>query len=337
MPMPQQTAGYLLGIDTGSSKTHALIVDFEGNVVGFGESGSGNYEVVGLEGMRYSLQKATEIALTAGQINKNQIRGMGFGLSGYDWPSEKQTMIKAIDSLGIACPYQYVNDVLLGLIIGSAEGWGIVVDAGTGNNVRGRDKAGREGRITGNSIRSGEFGGAGEMVWCAAIAAIRAWTQRGPKTCLTQMLMDYTEIEDESAMIEAIVTNQIPLSPVLARQVIDLAKQGDQVAGEIVAFSARELGSNVNAVIRQLNFRDLTFDLVLIGSVFKAGEIYFEPFRCTVNTFAPGANFVHLSVPPVAGSILLASEAAGHPITDIKQQLLHSLQTYFEGFWQKRD
>jgi len=335
--MPQQTARYLLGIDTGTSKTHALIADIDGNVVGFGESGSGNYEVAGLEGMISSLQQATDTALATGQINKNQISGMGLGLSGYDWPSEKPTMIKAIDSLSISCPYQYVNDVLLGLMVGSAEGWGIAVDAGTGNNVRGRDKAGREGRITGNGIRSCEFGGAGEMVWCAAIAAIRAWTQRGPKTCITQMLMDYIEIEDESVMIEAIVTNQIPLSPVLARQVIDLAKQGDKVARELVAFSARELGANVNAVIRQLNFRDLTFDLVLIGSVFKAGEIYLEPFKHTISAFATGANFVHLSVLPVAGSILLAAEAAGHPITGIKQQLLHSMQTYFEGFSQNGD
>ena len=56
------------------------------------------------------------------------------------------------------------------------------MDAGAGNNVRGKDQTGKIGRITGNSVYSGEIGGGGEMVWLAQVGVTHAWTQRGPKT-----------------------------------------------------------------------------------------------------------------------------------------------------------
>ena len=40
---------YFLGIDVGSSKTHALIVDETGQCVGFGKSSGGNHQGVGYE------------------------------------------------------------------------------------------------------------------------------------------------------------------------------------------------------------------------------------------------------------------------------------------------
>jgi N-acetylglucosamine kinase-like BadF-type ATPase len=115
-------------------------------------------------------------------------------------------MVEAIESLQIDCDYQFVNDVELGLLAGSENGWGVAVDAGTGNNIRGRDQSGRTGRITGNSVYFGEIGGAGEMVWLAQIAVTHAWTQRGPKTKLTTCFIDFLDVDSEFAMIEGLAT-----------------------------------------------------------------------------------------------------------------------------------
>lgn len=314
MTQDNQSAKFLLGFDTGSSKTHALVSTCEGQVLGFGESGSGNYEVVGLEGFKQAMQRAADAALTMAGINKARVSAMGFGISGFDWPSEKPVMVEAISSLGMECPYRFVNDVLLGLIAGSEKGWGVAVDAGTGNNVRGRDASGRTGRITGNSVYCGEIGGGGEMVWLAQIAVTHAWTGRGPKTRLTPMLMTYCEVETEFALIEGLATDHLHLPASLAKEIFRLAHEGDQVATEIITTSAQELAINVNAVIKQLDLQELTFDLVLIGGVFNAGTLYLEPFLNTVRAFAPGINVIPLSLPPVIGAILLAAEAAGiHP------------------------
>jgi N-acetylglucosamine kinase-like BadF-type ATPase len=120
---------------------------------------------------------------------------------------------------------------------------------------------------------------------------------------------------------------KIRLSPVIARDIFQLAADGDETAEEVIRYCASELGQNTNAVIRQLNLQDLTFDVVLIGSVFKAGEIYVQPFRETIHDFAPGAHLILLSVPPVVGSVLLAAEAVGLQNKAFRPQLLQSMKT----------
>lgn len=316
--------GYLLGIDTGTSKTHALITDLSGNALGFGDSGCGNYEVVGIEGFIQAINQSAAAALQNAGLDKGEVIGMGFGFSGYDWPSEKGIMENAIHTLGIEAPYQFVNDVVIGLIAGTSQGWGVAVDAGTGNNVRGRDKHGRIGRITGNSVRLGEFGGAGEIVWRATIAVTYAWTQRGPKTKLTQLLMDFAEVHSEDALIEGLAMDHIHLPPALSRQIFNLAEAGDLVAKEVVTTSAKDLAENVNAVIRQLSLQSLEFEVILIGSVFKAGEIYIKPFRKMIHSFAPKAKLRRLTEPPVVGSILLASETINLRPPGFRKNLIHS-------------
>ncbi len=323
---PQQ--GYLLGVDTGTSKTHALITDLSGQVMGFGKSGSGNYEVVGEDGLKKSLILATEQALQQAQLRKKDILGMGFGLAGYDWPSEREIMIRCIESLGIPGAYDFVNDVVIGLIAGTSEGWGVAVDAGTGNNVRGRDKEGRTGRITGNSFRFGEIGGAWELVGQAATAVVYAWTKRGPQTKLTQMFMEFAERQTEAALIEGLAMEKIHLPPFLAQNVIQIAVDGDQVALDVVQHTARELALNVNAVIRQLDFQNQDFEIILIGSLFNAGEVYINPFKETIHQFAPLAKFIQLTAPPVVGAILLGAETIGLQTTTIRKTLLESIQSH---------
>jgi N-acetylglucosamine kinase-like BadF-type ATPase len=152
------------------------------------------------------------------------------------------------------------------------------------------------------------------MVWLAQIAVTHAWTGRGPKTRLTPMLMAFCKAETEFALIEGLATDRFQLPASLAKEVFRLAHEGDRVATEIITTSAQELAINVNAVIKQLDLKDQTFDLILIGGVFNAGALYLEPFLNTVRAFAPGINVISLTLPPVIGAILLAGEAAGiHP------------------------
>ncbi|MFU8827441.1 MAG: N-acetylglucosamine kinase [Brevefilum sp.] len=316
---------FLLGVDVGSSKTHALIADARGNALGLGEAGCGNYEVVGLDGFIYAMQAAVQNACDNAHIESEQILAMGFGIAGYDWPSEEPLMVQAIEALGINCPYRFVNDAVIGLFAGAKEGWGIAVDAGAGNNIRGLDQKGRIGRITGNSAWFGEIGGGGEMVWLAQVAVTHAWTLRGPQTRLTQALIELTRVETEFALIEGLAMERIDLPSTFAKDIFRIAQEGDRVAREIVITSAQELAQNVNAVIQQLGLQKQAFDVVLIGSIFKAGEMYIEPFRQVIQSFASQAHLVQLSVPPVVGSALLAAETAGINPAEIRDTLITSL------------
>ena len=52
-----------LGVDTGGTKTHALVSDESGRVMGAGCAGSGNWETIGLEGMYEALDRAVNETL----------------------------------------------------------------------------------------------------------------------------------------------------------------------------------------------------------------------------------------------------------------------------------
>ncbi len=151
---------YYLGADLGSTKTHTLIVDETGRALGFGESGPANYKSVGYDGMFRSTQDGVERALRAAGLQKEDISGAGFGISGYDWTSEYEANVAVIDRLGLKAPYKFVNDAVPGLVAGAEEGWGVVVVSGTGSNCRGWDREHkREGRVTGHGTLMGEGAG----------------------------------------------------------------------------------------------------------------------------------------------------------------------------------
>ena len=129
---------YFLGIDVGSSKTHALIANEAGQCIGFGNAGGGNHQVVGYDGLTDVLQKSFEEACQMAGAGNGQIAGAGFGVSGYDFPSDRAEHLQAIAALGLSCPVEVVNDGMNGLFSGTSHGIGVNVTAGSSNNCRRR-------------------------------------------------------------------------------------------------------------------------------------------------------------------------------------------------------
>jgi hypothetical protein len=70
-----------------------------------------------------------------------------------------------------------------------------------------------------------------------------------------------------------------------------------------------------NAVIRQLEFENLAFDVVMTGSMFEGGPMLIDPMRSTIHKLAPKARLVRLRVPPVIGAVMLGMEADAFRVT----------------------
>jgi N-acetylglucosamine kinase-like BadF-type ATPase len=316
---------YFLGVDTGGTKTNALIAAENGELVGFGESGPGNHESVGYEGLAEALSGCVTQALVQAGLEITQINGAGFGVAGYDFPSERSKTLETIDSLGLTCPLDATNDVSLGLIAGTQDGWGIAVDSGTGNNVRGRDRLGREGWVTGRGERFGEYGGAGEIVARAVQKVSHHWSKRGQPTSLSDSFIQATGAKSLTDLIEGLSEGWYHLRGKHVSLVFSAAAAGDQVARDILSWSAAELGETTNAVIRQLDLQKETFEVVLIGSVFNGGRIFIEPLQRAILETAPFASFSRLEVPPVAGGVLWAMELVGLHNRQLRKALIDSL------------
>src|SRR5215216_5939399 len=318
---------YYLGADLGATKTHTLIVDENGRALGFGESGPGNHESVGYDGMFNSMQHGLEQALHAAGLTRADIAGAGFGVAGYDWSSEYDETASVIQKLGFSAPYKFVNDAVPGLVAGAEEGWGVVVVSGTGSNCRGWDREHkREGRVTGHGVLMGEGAGGTELMHrCMQIVGY-SWTKRLPKTALADAIIAHVGAKDLEDLMRGYTTYEYQVGAEAARIVFRVAEEGDEVASDLLRWAGNELGEMANAVIRQLEFENLAFDVVMTGSMFEVGAMLIEPMRETIQKLASKARFVRLSLPPVIGAVMLGLEANSVSVTpEIRQTIKETI------------
>ncbi len=82
---------YVFGIDGGGTKTICLLMDENKQVLGRGEAGPSNYQTLGIELTKQSIQLAIEKAILAAKIQVNSnlnIEAICLGLAGVARPKD---------------------------------------------------------------------------------------------------------------------------------------------------------------------------------------------------------------------------------------------------------
>ena len=320
---------YYLGVDIGGTKSHALIADEDGRVLGFGQAGSGSWEGVGYDGLKQALENITDQALKMAGVNLDQVAGAGMGIAGFDWPSQRQPHLDIISFLGLQCPVELVNDAALGIPAGTRQGWGVSVVSGTGCNCRGwnadRSLIGRA--VGGQGHWSDEAAGGYDIVFRAIRAVSFEWTQRGPATALTQAFIEKTGAADLDSLIEGLYLEKFSLDRSYVMKVFEIAAQGDPEALQVMRWAGNQLGQLACGVIRQIGLQNDIFEVVQIGSIYNGHPLISEQMRETIHQIAPKAEIVRLTVPPVVGGVLLGMESdMGKKAYLRRQRILASIQ-----------
>ncbi len=313
---------YFLGIDVGSSKTHALIADETGCCLGFGKAWGGNHQGVGYNGLANVLKDSFAEASQAAGVDKDQIAGAGFGVAGYDFPSDHDEHLQSIATLELSCPVEVVNDGVNGLLAGTSHYVGVNVTAGSSVNCRGRGRDGREGRIVGNGISFGEFGGGNEIVWKGLQMVNYAWIKRIPPTALTQIYLEAVDAKDEMDLMEGLSNQNYHLFPFVAVKVIEAAQAGDEAARQVLHWAGEELGWLAISVARQIGMEHDEVEVVQSGSIFECGALIAEPMRAIILEHMPKAKLVRLDGPPVVGLLILGMQMAGIDPYPMRQKLI---------------
>ncbi|AIQ73058.1 MULTISPECIES: BadF/BadG/BcrA/BcrD ATPase family protein [Paenibacillus] len=303
---------YFLGVDAGGSKTHAMIADEQGKVIGVGKGGIGNHQINREQAVN-SLQQALSEAIMASGLTKDQLDYSWFGLAGADREADFRILRPIISSFDL--PQTEIScDTWIALRSGTEKNYGIVLICGSGVNCSGKNPLGATYQCGGFGYRFGDYGGGYDLSIEVFRSVLRADEGREKETVLTERLTQLLGYSNVSELREDYLDHFRDLPPHIAELLFQAAEEGDQVATELLVKQGDELGLAAVSAIRRLGMEEDFFDIVLAGSLLTKGDrsgIIRRAIERRVKLSAPNGTLRILTREPVVGSVVLAMESSG--------------------------
>ena len=301
------SARFLLGVDGGATKTLAAVLDLQERRMYLGHGASSNPDAVGPQAATDSLMKATDEAIARAGIERDRLDAAVLAIAGTDTDAVA-THVRALrpDS------WVVVNDVVGAWAAATGARPGVGAISGTGSNVFGVGTDGRAWRAGGWGHVLGDEGSGYWLAVQAIKAALRDRERSGPETALSVAATDFFDVSTVEALAALIYSKPLAKGEIaaFAIETARVAQAGDEVAGELYERAAAELGKQVTAVIDHTGLIG-SFPVGLIGSAFKAGDLFVEPLAAVIHKHAPEASVAVVEMVPVGGCLLLAARLAG--------------------------
>ena len=129
-----------IGVDGGGTHLRVAVATRQGEVLGIGKAGSGNYHNVGAEQFQSNLELALSLAWEASQLPPRQADAVFLGLGGVTTDEDRATIRSIVREVSLM-PRDRIgvdHDLRIALMGGLAGEAGVVLIAGTGSSCYGR-------------------------------------------------------------------------------------------------------------------------------------------------------------------------------------------------------
>ncbi|MCP6759654.1 MAG: ATPase [Fischerella sp. CENA71] len=308
---------YVLGIDGGGSKTVCILMNHQQEIIGRGEAGASNYQVIGVEAAITSIQTAIIAALN--KTEKITVEAICLGLAGVGRSTDIEIIKNVVDYLQSSNYIPIVwslkssniiitNDALIALVGGIGKDVGIVVAAGTGSIVLGQNQQGDIKRVGGWGYLLGDEGSAYKIAVAGMQAALKSYDGREMQTRIVEDLKQHLSLANIEDLIEVIyrrgwgVKETAALAPIIDRA----AAAGDEVANQIIDGAVQELVKATSTVINAIFNSGEVLEIVTTGSVWQGQCKMHERFSASIFKKFPAAKVIWPRFEPAYGAGLLA-------------------------------
>ena len=300
---------HVLGIDAGGSKTVALVTDANGAVIGEGRAGGANLQTEGELQVEKVLHEVIERAMNGRYTPPEAVC---LGMAGVDRESDGRIIRDIMRRLGFRQNTLIVNDALIALVAGAGANPGVVVISGTGSIAFGVSHRGLAARAGGWGPTLGDEGSGYWIGRRALEAVVRDVDGRGPKTALTERVLEFFSLSRPELPVSEIYHQPHGRRAIasLAPEVDRARFEGDLVAGEIMTDAADELATAAGSVITRLDMRGEQFPILLAGGMLKRSEWLAAEILRRMAEVAPRSEVLPLTEEPVTGAVRLATAAA---------------------------
>ena len=301
---------YVIGIDAGGTKTHALLADEDGHVISEALGPGANLSTAGELAVEKTLHQVIEDSMGD---RDGMPAAVGLGMAGADRSEDYRIVGGIMRRIARNVRTVVANDALVALVAGAGNGPGIVLIAGTGSIAFGRNSQNRAARAGGwGHILADE--GSGYWIGRQALAAVmRESDGRGPATALTPAVLAHLQLEKPIQIGPVVYSQGFPLASIaaLAPLVGRAAEDGDRVSADIITRASDELFLAAASVVRRLDMAQDAFPFLLSGGIFSLPSLAAEAIR-RLPDLAPRASVRRLLEPPAVGAVRLAlGELAG--------------------------
>jgi len=307
---------YVIGVDTGASKSHLALFNTEGDLIDFRRWGPLNHEALpgSFDQFHEELERFVQKTLAKNNLTFDNITSAVFGIAGVDTKTQHGIVTDIIKEIGFK-NFTLANDAFLGIPAGSPSGRGICAINGSGSTIAGINNDGKTLQIGGVGFISADFGGGGMLGEMAVSAVYSELFRRGGRTSMTRALMENLGVKDKHDFVDKISAKFDDGSLTAGecnKMLFKAALEDDKIAASILRNCGKSYADGISAMIDELDFasRGSDIHIVLAGSVFVKGEspLIINTIKENLKNEFPNEIFkyVILKVPPVAGAVFWA-------------------------------
>jgi N-acetylmuramic acid 6-phosphate etherase len=295
-----KTNAWILGVESGGTKTSALLVDGGGRVVARAEAGACNLKLsddaavtrVMRQVKRQLPSRPSRIAWCGAGVRTERDRRRALALLAQVWPGT---------------PALAASDRESGLLAGCGGAEGILVIAGTGSNAFGCNARGQVERVGGHGQLLSDAGSGYDVARGGLRAVFAAWDQTRRWPALGARFLRAMGLNDPEQLVDWSVTAGKGEVAALAPEVFAAWRARDWLAGRVIAEAARELSASAVLVARRLGYRrNQAFPVCLKGGLFERQPGYFKMVAAQIRRVFPKAKLTLPRFEGAWGAVMMA-------------------------------
>ncbi len=303
----------VLGFDGGGTKTECVLMDETGAVLARSRSGPSNPSRIGLDAAFGALADAADRAVaTAGKTAGDVVSICG-ALAGADLTNALPELHRRF-KLKFPNATTFLASDLSMALAATGVAPSIVVIAGTGSAVIGRDASGALAREGGFGPILGDPGSAYDIGRKAVILCLSG-QQAGDNSYFGNEILEAFKCNwvELQAQIRSNPDRVLPgIFPLVAKA----ANEGEESARALLHSAAEELAGLVERVVDRLNLRAETFFLAKTGGVFNRSAHFDDYFDQLLGQIAPKARIGPLPEPVAEFCARSARDCLNSPVRE---------------------
>lgn len=313
--MKNRSSPVYLGIEAGGTRTVALLVGREGQLLERAEFGPGNLRILD---DRTLTERFQEIA---GRFAKPA--SIGIGMAGLRDKNDETRLERVITNCWPGVPYKAAHDLETALraapAVPEVEAR-VIVLSGTGSCCYGRNRAGETAKLGGWGHIIGDKGSGYEIGLRALKAAVYYLDRDGLWTRLGERILRRIALNEPNQLIQWVQQAEKSEIAALAIEVFAAAGERDEIANDIMEGARKSLAKDGVSCAARLCQEEARVQFILAGSVLLKQADFARELAEEIAQKWPNSVTTPLERESAWGSVDLAREALNqHEIVQSKR------------------